>query len=158
MKPFDGIEDPRRRLLVEALTLGYMAWGLPLSAHAQIFGSRPAKLPPGQSIFKLGGAVRVNGAAANLQTQIRPGDTVETGSDGEISFVVGEQAMLLRAGYRVGLYTSPHLIRYNERVRVDGRQASDAALAMNCPECATSWHSGQLEGSSVIGKRSRGAA
>ena len=101
MNPFDRIEDPRRRLLVEALTLGYMAWGLPISAHAQIFGSRPAKLPPGQSIFKLGGAVSVNGAAANLKTQIRPGDTVETGSDGEISFVVSEQAILLRANSRL---------------------------------------------------------
>ncbi|WP_370308360.1 bifunctional tetrahydrofolate synthase/dihydrofolate synthase [Sinimarinibacterium flocculans] len=32
------------------------------------------------------------------------------------------------AGYRVGLYTSPHLLRYNERVRIDGQEADDAAL------------------------------
>ena len=31
-------------------------------------------------------------------------------------------------GYRVGLYTSPHLLRYNERVRVQGEEADDAAL------------------------------
>src|SRR6185436_12689602 len=30
--------------------------------------------------------------------------------------------------YRVGLYTSPHLLRYNERVRIGGREADDAAL------------------------------
>ena len=30
------------------------------------------------------------------------------------------EAMLRCAGYRVGLYTSPHLLRYNERVRIDG--------------------------------------
>ncbi len=38
-------------------------------------------------------------------------------------------ALIWRAsGYRVGLYTSPHLLRYNERVRVDGRDLDDATL------------------------------
>jgi dihydrofolate synthase/folylpolyglutamate synthase len=37
-------------------------------------------------------------------------------------------ALLRSAGYRVGAYTSPHLLRYNERVRIDGREASDQAL------------------------------
>lgn len=32
------------------------------------------------------------------------------------------------AGYRVGLYTSPHLLHYRERVRIDGEYASDDAL------------------------------
>ena len=32
------------------------------------------------------------------------------------------------AGLRVGTYISPHLVRYNERVRIDGREAEDAAL------------------------------
>ncbi len=32
------------------------------------------------------------------------------------------------AGLRVGLYTSPHLVRYNERVRIDAGMASDEAL------------------------------
>ena len=32
------------------------------------------------------------------------------------------------AGYRVGTYTSPHLLRYNERVAVDGLPVADAAL------------------------------
>jgi dihydrofolate synthase/folylpolyglutamate synthase len=36
--------------------------------------------------------------------------------------------VLLAAGYRVGLYTSPHLLKYNERVRIDGRDVSDEAL------------------------------
>jgi dihydrofolate synthase/folylpolyglutamate synthase len=38
------------------------------------------------------------------------------------------EAMLTAAGYRVGLYGSPHLLRYNERVRIAGREADDAAL------------------------------
>ena len=39
------------------------------------------------------------------------------------------EAVLGFAGYRTGLYTSPHLLRYNERVRIAGRDAEDAALA-----------------------------
>ncbi len=36
--------------------------------------------------------------------------------------------ILRRAGYRVGRYTSPHLIKYNERICVDGNEVSDAEL------------------------------
>src|SRR5882672_3351013 len=39
-----------------------------------------------------------------------------------------------------------------------GTAASAAALCTNCPEWANSWHSGQFEGSSLIGYRSRGVA
>jgi len=37
--------------------------------------------------------------------------------------------MLRAAGYRTGLYTSPHLLQYNERVRIAGVEASDELLA-----------------------------
>jgi hypothetical protein len=101
MNPFDKIEDPRRRLLIEALTTGFFAWGIPIGAHAQnVFGNRPAKLPPGQSIYRLTGTVTVNGAPATLETAIKVGDTVETGKDSEVCFVVGDQAMILRAETR----------------------------------------------------------
>lgn len=33
-----------------------------------------------------------------------------------------------QTGYQVGCYTSPHLLRYNERVRINGVEASDDAL------------------------------
>ena len=36
--------------------------------------------------------------------------------------------MLRAAGYRVGTYTSPHLLRYNERVRLNGQPVNDALL------------------------------
>ncbi len=36
--------------------------------------------------------------------------------------------MLRAAGLRVGAFTSPHLLRYNERIRVDGEEASDEEL------------------------------
>ena len=50
------------------------------------------------------------------------------GTNGKGSTVAFLEAMLSAAGKRVGAYTSPHLLRYNERVRVEGRDASDAAL------------------------------
>jgi len=50
------------------------------------------------------------------------------GTNGKGSTVAFLEAMLSAAGKRVGAYTSPHLLRYNERVRVDGLDASDAAL------------------------------
>jgi len=51
------------------------------------------------------------------------------GTNGKGSTCAMLERILLCAGYRVGLYTSPHLLLYNERVRIDGRQATDAALA-----------------------------
>ncbi|WP_417066985.1 bifunctional tetrahydrofolate synthase/dihydrofolate synthase [Niveibacterium terrae] len=50
------------------------------------------------------------------------------GTNGKGSTCALLEAILIAAGYRVGLYTSPHLIRYNERVRVDGSEVSDEAL------------------------------
>ena len=50
------------------------------------------------------------------------------GTNGKGSTCAMLEAMLRAAGYRVGLYTSPHLLRYNERVRIDGREATDAQL------------------------------
>jgi dihydrofolate synthase/folylpolyglutamate synthase len=38
------------------------------------------------------------------------------------------EGILLAAGYHVGCYTSPHLLRFNERARIDGREATDEAL------------------------------
>jgi len=50
------------------------------------------------------------------------------GTNGKGSCVAMLEAMLHAAGYRVGAYTSPHLLRYNERVRVDRAMVGDVAL------------------------------
>jgi len=50
------------------------------------------------------------------------------GTNGKGSTCAMLEAILRAAGYGIGLYSSPHLLRYNERVRIDGREASDAAL------------------------------
>lgn len=50
------------------------------------------------------------------------------GTNGKGSTCAILEAILSSAGYRTGLYTSPHLVHYNERVRVAGREADDGAL------------------------------
>ncbi len=48
------------------------------------------------------------------------------GTNGKGSTAAMIEAGLLEAGFRTGLYTSPHLVRINERFRTDGRDISDA--------------------------------
>jgi dihydrofolate synthase/folylpolyglutamate synthase len=50
------------------------------------------------------------------------------GTNGKGSTCAMLESILRAAGYRTGLYTSPHLRRYNERVRFAGGEADDAAL------------------------------
>ncbi len=60
----------------------------------------------------------------------RPAPIVITvgGTNGKGSCAAMLAAILSAAGYRVGTYTSPHLLRYNERVRIGGTEAQDSAL------------------------------
>ena len=53
---------------------------------------------------------------------------VVAGTNGKGSCVALLESMLTRAGLRTGAYTSPHLRRYNERVRIGARVVSDATL------------------------------
>jgi len=50
------------------------------------------------------------------------------GTNGKGSVVAYLSNILDRAGYQVGTYTSPHLIRFNERIRLNGEQVADATL------------------------------
>jgi dihydrofolate synthase/folylpolyglutamate synthase len=52
------------------------------------------------------------------------------GTNGKGSTCAMLEAMLHAAGYRVGCYTSPHLLDYNERVRIGRQQANDAELCI----------------------------
>ena len=52
------------------------------------------------------------------------------GTNGKGSTCAMLERILLSAGYRVGLYTSPHLLAYNERVRIDGMPVEDDALSV----------------------------
>ncbi|MBF0126595.1 MAG: bifunctional folylpolyglutamate synthase/dihydrofolate synthase [Magnetococcales bacterium] len=50
------------------------------------------------------------------------------GTNGKGSVIAFLEAMLRAAGIPVGVFTSPHLERFNERIRVDGREITDEAL------------------------------
>jgi len=50
------------------------------------------------------------------------------GTNGKGSCVTSLQSLLNASGYRVASYTSPHLLRYNERIRLDGEPVDDACI------------------------------
>ncbi len=70
------------------------------------------------------------GAVARTLGVDRPPYRVITvgGTNGKGSTVATVEALLLTLKLRVGTLTSPHLLRYNERIHVDGREATDAEL------------------------------
>lgn len=72
------------------------------------------------------GLDRVQAVATKAQLT-KPAPTVITvaGTNGKGSTCALMEAILLDAGYSVGVYSSPHLIRYNERVRVNGVDLAD---------------------------------
>jgi hypothetical protein len=78
-----------RRLFLRRSLLGAGAAVLlmPFAAAAQ-------QKPPAHV---LKGDVRINGRRANTRSNIRPGDTVKTGADGEMRFVINEDVYLLRS-------------------------------------------------------------
>ena len=83
----DVAVNPRRRFL------GQTAWAitgivLPWSANVSA-ADRP--------IHELRGNVKINGKNATADSVINPGDTVVTGTDGYIVFVIGESAFMLRS-------------------------------------------------------------
>lgn len=50
------------------------------------------------------------------------------GTNGKGSCATMLESIYRAAGIRTGCYTSPHLLRYNERIRLDGKALADAAL------------------------------
>ena len=75
------------------------------------------------------GLDRVHEVATRLSLG-RPAVRVITvgGTNGKGSTVAFIEAIARAAGWKVGAYTSPHLLRYNERVRIDGVDVDDASL------------------------------
>ena len=74
------------------------------------------------------GLDRVRSVANRLDLRLAVPTIVVGGTNGKGSTCAMLDAMLRAAGYRVGLYTSPHLLRFNERARIDGADAGDDAL------------------------------
>jgi dihydrofolate synthase/folylpolyglutamate synthase len=70
------------------------------------------------------------------------------GTNGKGSTCAMAAAALRAAGYKVGLYTSPHLVRFGERIQVDGQELDDASLArcIDTVRRACPWHESEGEG------------
>jgi hypothetical protein len=95
-------EDPRREFLVRALGAGlFAAAGPALLPGCASPGA--ARLPPGRSIYRLRGEIRVDGRPATVETRIGPNASIATGSGSELVFVVGRDAFILRENSRIDL-------------------------------------------------------
>jgi len=99
-------DDPRRRILIQALAAGFFS-GTGTAALAQALGGSPNKLPPGKSIYRVAGDVKVNGAAATLDTKVGPNATIQTGAGSEVIYAVGQSAFILRANSQVVIEAPP---------------------------------------------------
>ena len=75
------------------------------------------------------GLDRVSAVFNRLNIQLRAPVITVGGTNGKGSTCAMLEAMLRAGGYKTGLYTSPHLVNYNERVRIAGVEASDELLA-----------------------------
>ncbi len=89
---------------------------------------RFAQLSPGRDILGLERITALLAALGNPHLALPPVFHV-AGTNGKGSTCAFLRAMLEAAGHRVHVYTSPHLVRFNERMRLTGTLIEDAALA-----------------------------
>lgn len=85
-------------------------------------------LSPGADVLGLGRITRLLERVGNPHLSLPPVFHV-AGTNGKGSTCAFLRASLEAAGHRVHAYTSPHLVRFNERIRVAGKLIEDAALA-----------------------------
>ena len=74
------------------------------------------------------GLDRIRAVAGRLGLSLDCVKITVAGTNGKGSTCAMLEAMLLTAGYKVGKYTSPHLLRFNERIVLAGREIEDAQL------------------------------
>ncbi len=74
------------------------------------------------------GLDRVRVVADRLDLALSASTVVVGGTNGKGSTCAMLDSILRAAGYRTGLYTSPHLLKFNERARIDGVDAGDEQL------------------------------
>jgi len=74
------------------------------------------------------GLARITSVAKRLALRLDCVRFVVAGTNGKGSTSTMLATILAAAGYRVGLYTSPHLLAFNERARINGEPVSEAEL------------------------------
>jgi dihydrofolate synthase/folylpolyglutamate synthase len=95
---------------------------------------RLGRLHPKLIDLSLGRIERLLAALGNPQDRLPPVVHV-AGTKGKGSTVAMMRACLEAAGYRAHVYTSPHLVRFHERIRVAGRLIDEEALIALLEEC-----------------------
>jgi dihydrofolate synthase/folylpolyglutamate synthase len=80
------------------------------------------------------GLERISRVKAALDLDFHCPIITVAGTNGKGSTCAFMESILLAAGYRVGCHTSPHLLRFNERARINGADASDAQLLLHFAE------------------------
>ena len=96
--------------------------------------ARLEQLHPKQIDLSLGRIERLLAALGNPQDRLPPVIHV-AGTNGKGSTVATLRACLEAGGYRVHAYTSPHLVRFNERIRLAGRLIDEDRLVELLEEC-----------------------
>lgn len=96
----------RRQAVKRLLAAGFMTLGLPRLLQAM------SRMPAGRSIYRLEGDVRVNDLPARLDTIIKAGDTIVTGAESLVIFIVGSDAYLLREKSRLELGGESNLVSF----------------------------------------------
>ncbi|MCI0668437.1 MAG: bifunctional tetrahydrofolate synthase/dihydrofolate synthase, partial [Methylococcaceae bacterium] len=75
------------------------------------------------------GLSRVRSVHLGMETSTKKPLTITVaGTNGKGSCIAFLSAILRAEGYHVGAYTSPHLLRYNERIQIDGEPVDDARI------------------------------
>ncbi|HUN93290.1 MAG TPA: bifunctional tetrahydrofolate synthase/dihydrofolate synthase [Burkholderiaceae bacterium] len=106
--------SPETPLAPPPSTAGLERW----LQHAERLHARPIEL----------GLERVRDVAQRLDIALDCPTFVVAGTNGKGSTCAMLESILRAGGYRTGLYTSPHLVRFNERARIDGREVDDRDL------------------------------
>ena len=105
------------------------------------------------------GLERVTAVADRMGVrQLRAQTITVAGTNGKGSTIALLESILLAAGYNVASYTSPHLLRYNERIRINGRAVDDADLckafetidSLRKPHSLTYFEFGTLAALSIV--------
>jgi dihydrofolate synthase/folylpolyglutamate synthase len=59
---------------------------------------------------------------------VKPPTIIVAGTNGKGSCIAFLESIYRAQGYRVGAYTSPHILKYNERIRIDGQSVNDDVI------------------------------
>jgi dihydrofolate synthase/folylpolyglutamate synthase len=94
-------------------------------------------------IFGLTQVERILNAIGNPHKEIQAIHIGGTNGKGSTAAMMG--SILQKEGYRVGLYTSPHLVRFTERIKVNGKEIEEEEVA-----ALTQWMRKEIESAGVV--------